>query len=47
MPEIQMPEIYPPETSNWPPNLAGAIKRNQKIFIKKKLLFYMYPANLQ
>ena len=32
-----------PETS---PKLAGAVKRNQKIFIKKKLLFYMYPADL-
>ena len=35
-PEIQMPdsEIQMPETS---PKLAGAIKRNQKIFIKKNI----------
>ena len=31
-----------PETS---PKLAGAIKRNQKIFIKI-IIFYMYPADL-
>ena len=40
--KIQMPKIQMPETSNRPPKLAGDIKRNQKIFIKKIIILYVY-----